>query len=68
MEEKTNLADDQAEAESNLAEARRITNGAIRRVNMLGLAVDADILMMYRPGGHVPQLNFSTVKREPKLD
>ena len=68
MEEETDIKAERAEAESNLAEAMRITNSAIRRVHYLGLSVEASILTLHSPEGPVPQVNFGTVERKPKLD
>jgi hypothetical protein len=64
----TNLGTDRADAESNLAEAVRMTNDAIRRVYKLGFSVDANILTVHSPEGPVPQLDFGTVEREPGVD
>ena len=60
MEEQKNTEEERAEAESDLAEAMRITNSAIRRVHKLGLSVEASILTLHSPGGPVPQVNFGT--------
>jgi hypothetical protein len=47
----TEIKADRAEAESNLAEAMRITNTAIRRVHKLGVSVEASILTLHSPRG-----------------
>jgi hypothetical protein len=60
--EETEIKADRAEAESDLAEAMRITNSAIRRVHKLGLTVEASFLTLHSPGGQVPQVNFGTVR------
>ena len=60
----TEIEADRAEAESDLAEAMRITNSAIRRVHKLGLSVEASILTLHSPGGPVPQVNFGTSPNE----
>ena len=64
MDIELSTLEERAEAEEHLAEALRILNRAIRRVQKSGLLVQAEVLRLNSPEGMVPQLSLGTLDRQ----